>query len=82
MNIQTFQASPSTIQPGGTSHLELGDPGRHFGYHLAGSWQRERPHGSAQVSPTATTTYTLTATGPAGTANATVVVTVQAVPGA
>jgi hypothetical protein len=34
--------------------------------------------GTAQVSPAATTTYTLTATGPAGTVNATVVVTVQA----
>ena len=76
VNIQLFQASPSTIQPGGTSTLSWIIQGATSATISPAPGSVNASQGSAQVSPAATTTYTLTATGPGGTANATVVVTV------
>jgi hypothetical protein len=81
VTIQLFQATPSTIQPGGTSTLNwivqgatsitiTPNPG-------SGSNSFNPSSGSVQVTPSATTTYTLSATGPGGTSNATAVVTVS-----
>jgi len=78
VSVATFTASPSTIAPGGTSTLSWVVLNATSVTIAPAPGAVNAGTGSAQVSPAATTTYTLTATGPAGTVNASVVVTVQA----
>jgi hypothetical protein len=79
ISIQVFQATPASIAPGATSTLQWVvqnattvtiSPGFTSGVNAQS--------GTETVSPTATTTYTLTASGPAGTTpvTATAIVTV------
>jgi len=77
VSVATFTASPSTIAPGGTSTLTWVVENATSVTISPAPGAVNASSGSAQVSPTATTTYTLTATGPAGTVNATAVVTVS-----
>jgi len=80
-SIATFTASPSTIQPGGTSTLNWVLVNASTASISPGIGNVNATSGSVQVTPSATTTYTLTATNAANqTVNATVVVTVQAAP--
>jgi len=77
--IATFTASPSTITPGATSTLSWVLVNASSATITPGIGSVNATSGTAQVSPAATTTYTLTATNAAGqSVNATVVVTVQA----
>ncbi|HEX3747515.1 MAG TPA: OmpA family protein [Bryobacteraceae bacterium] len=81
VTVTLFQASPSTIQPGGTSTLSWVIQGATTVSISPNVGNVNPTSGSAQVTPSATTTYTLTATGTAGTTTtATTVVTVQAAP--
>ncbi len=80
VTIQLFQATPSTIQPGGTSTLNWIVQGATTVTISGISGSLNASTGSTQVTPTVTTTYTMTATGPAGTTTASTVVTVQAGP--
>jgi hypothetical protein len=73
--VVSFTATPPTITAGQTSMLSWTTANAtsvsiNFG---VGS---QPPNGSVPVSPAVTTTYTLTATGPGGTSNATTTVTV------
>jgi len=80
-SVATFTASPSTIQPGGTSTLSWVLENAQTASISPGIGNVNATSGSVQVSPAATTTYTLTATNAANqTVTSTVVVTVQAAP--
>lgn len=72
--ILSFTATPSAIAPGGTSTLEWSVSGVDFATidPVGGVFA----NGSIDVSPTKTTTYRITAKNEAGTATATVIVTV------
>lgn len=72
--ILSFTATPSAIPPGGTSTLQWSVSGVEFATidPVGGVFA----NGSIDVSPTKTTVYRITATNAAGTATATVVVTV------
>jgi len=72
--ILSFTATPSAIGPGGTSTLQWSVSGVQFAtIDPVGGVFAE---GSIDVSPAKTTTYRITATNEAGTATATVIVTV------
>jgi hypothetical protein len=79
VTIVLFQATPSTIQPGGNSILSWVVQNATT-VTISGITGNLNPNsGSTQVTPAATTTYTLTATGSGGsTVTAQAVVTVQA----
>jgi hypothetical protein len=78
-SVATFTASPSTINPGGTSTLSWVVLNATSVTISPAPGSVNAGSGSVQVSPAATTTYTLTATNSQGqSVNATVVVTVQA----
>lgn len=77
VSVATFTASPSTIQPGGTSTLSWVVLNATTVTISPGVGSVNAGTGSTQVSPAATTTYTMTATGPAGTVTSSVVVTVS-----
>ena len=80
-NILLFQATPSTIQPGGTSTLNWIVQNATTVTISGISGNLNPGSGSTQVTPAATTTYTLTATSSGGgTVTATAVVTVSAAP--
>ena len=82
VTILVFQATPSTVAPGGSSTLNWVVQNATSVTISPGPGSVNATSGSVSVTPTATTTYTLTATGPAGTVpvNATTIVTVSAVP--
>jgi hypothetical protein len=74
--IGSFTASPTSIGPGGSSKLSWTSTGAARVAITPGTFTSTSASGSTTVSPTATTTYKLTATneagGEVGTANATV----------
>jgi hypothetical protein len=72
--IITFTATPSTISPGGSATIEWSVDGVDFV--TIDPIGDEFAEGSLDVSPKKTTVYRLTATNAAGTASATVTVTV------
>ena len=72
-----FDASPSNITAGQTATLTWIVQGA-SGVSINNGVGNVANSGSTQVSPTATTTYTLTATGPTGPITATAIVTVGA----
>jgi hypothetical protein len=78
VSILVFQATPSTIAPGGTSTLNWVVQNATTVTITGITGNLSPTSGSTQVSPAATTTYTLTATGSGGsTVTAQAVVTVQ-----
>jgi hypothetical protein len=81
--ITRFSATPDRILPGQPSILEWNVTGATSVSITPGVGNNLRPQGSATVTPAATTTYTLVATGTGGrTQQATVTVTVGAAPAA
>ncbi|MDX2153978.1 MAG: OmpA family protein [Bryobacteraceae bacterium] len=77
--VVSFTAQPATIQSGQSSTLTWNVEGAtSVSISTLGTVANS---GSQQVSPTATTTYTLTATNPAGQTTATATVTVTSAPG-
>lgn len=76
LQIDQFLATPANIQPGQTATLNWTVTGATSVTISPGIGSVNARTGSSQVSPTQTTTYTLTATGPNGSVNATAVVTV------
>jgi hypothetical protein len=82
-SIVQFVANPALIQPGGSSTLQWITQNVTTVSIAPGIGVVNAPtSGSVAVSPAATTTYTMTATGPSGTVTQTVVVTVgPAAPG-
>jgi hypothetical protein len=75
----SFSASPSTIQQGQSSSLSW-DSLRAESAHIDNGIGAVAVDGNFFVSPEHTTTYTLTVTGPAGSANSRVTVQVTATP--
>jgi len=75
----SFSASPSTIEQGQSSSLSW-DSLRAESAHIDNGIGAVALDGSTVVSPDTTSTYTLTATGPAGSTNAKVTVHVTASP--
>jgi len=71
-----FFATPNNIQPGQTSTLTWVVTGASSVSISPGIGSVNPASGTTQVTPQQTTTYTLTATGPNGSVNATAVVTV------
>jgi hypothetical protein len=81
VSILVFQATPSSIAPGGTSTLNWAVQNATSVTISGVTGTLTVPSGSTQVSPSTTTTYTLTATGQGNsTVTATTVVTVTANP--
>jgi len=80
VSILVFQATPSSITPGSTSTLTWATQNATTVTISGVSGTLNATSGSTQVTPAATTTYTLTATGAGGTVTATAVVTVTAAP--
>ncbi len=77
--ITAFTASPASVGLGGTSTLSWSTTNTSSVAIDNNVLASGGPNGSQTVSPTATTTYTLTATGPAGTTTAQTTVTVNPV---
>lgn len=75
----TLQASSTMVQQGGNTTLSWSSTNA-TALTLVPSVGSVAPEGSAKVSPTESTTYTITATGPGGKADATVRITVGASP--
>ncbi len=80
VSILVFQATPSTIAPGATSTLNWVVQNASTVTISGVTGNLSPTSGSTQVTPAATTTYTLTATGSGGTVTAAAVVTVSANP--
>jgi hypothetical protein len=76
-DIAFFQASPDTIIAGGCTTLEWGAVTNATQVIIDQGVGGVATPGSQSVCPAATTTYAMTATGPGGTSNASVTVTVQ-----
>jgi len=76
--IAFFQANPGTILSGGCTTLEWGAVTGATAVVIDQGIGGVATPGSQSVCPAATTTYIMTATGPGGTATASVTVTVQA----
>jgi uncharacterized cupredoxin-like copper-binding protein len=81
VRILQFSANPAGIQPGQASTLTWVVENATSVTINPGIGTVDAHSGSVSVSPTSTTTYTLAATGPAGTVNATVTVQVGNQPG-
>lgn len=77
--ITTFSANPPSIPSGGSSILSWTTANAAFVSIDQGVGSILPANGSVSVKPAATTTYTLTATSPAGTKSATTTVTVTGV---
>jgi peptidoglycan-associated lipoprotein len=77
----TLQASPTTIDKGGTSTLSWNSTDA-TQLAIAPDVGAVTAQGSTKVTPADSTTYTITATGPGGSASATASVTVNAPPAA
>jgi len=75
----TLQASPTTIDKGGTSTLSWNSTDA-TQLSIAPDVGAVTAQGSTKVTPADSTTYTITATGPGGSASATASVTVNAPP--
>ena len=75
--IAFFQANPGTIISGQCTTLEWGAVTNATEVHIDQGIGGVATPGSQSVCPAATTTYLMTATGPGGTATASVTVTVQ-----
>ncbi len=75
-----FTAEPSTIQRGQSSTLRWEVTGNVTSVSINNGIGTVRSTGNQQVSPTASTTYTLTATGPGGSITGSATVTVVAPP--
>jgi peptidoglycan-associated lipoprotein len=75
----TLQASPTTIDKGGSSTLSWNSTDA-TQLSIAPGVGAVTAQGSTKVSPSDTTTYTVTATGPGGSTSATTTVTVNAPP--
>ncbi len=75
----TLNASTTFAKPGDTVRLTWSSTNA-TDLNLAPGIGKVAPEGSTPVRPTESTTYTITATGPGGTADATVRVTVSAAP--
>ncbi len=73
----TLQASPTSIQKGGSATLTWSSTNA-TELNLAPGLGRVSPEGSTRVTPEESTTYTITATGPGGNAESTARVTVAA----
>jgi YD repeat-containing protein len=71
----SISANPASVQQGGSSTLSWSSTDA-TSCSIDQGIGTVAPNGSTPVSPAATTTYTITATGPGGTANATTTVTV------
>jgi hypothetical protein len=78
--ITSFAASPTSINSGSSSVLSWAATGATSISMSPGSFSSTFPNGSFSVSPTATTTYTLTAINSVGSKTATATVTVAANP--
>jgi len=76
--ITSFVAVPASISAGTSSRLSWAATGATSISITPGSFTSTFPNGSASVSPTATTTYTLMATNAAGSVTSTAIVTVTA----
>ena len=76
--ISSFTASPTSISSGSSSTLSWSTTGATSIAITPGTFTSTSASGSTSVSPTATTTYTLTATNTAGSTVATAKVTVTA----
>ena len=76
--ISSFTASPTSITSGSSSTLSWATTGATSIAITPGTFTSTSATGSTSVSPTATTTYTLTATNTAGSTTATAKVTVTA----
>jgi outer membrane protein OmpA-like peptidoglycan-associated protein len=76
VQITSFTGSPTNIQAGQTATLSWTVAGATSVSISPGIGSVNAQSGSTQVSPQQTTTYTLTATGPGGSVNATAVVSV------
>jgi PKD repeat protein len=74
--INTFSASPSSINSGSSSSLNWSTSGATTIAITPGSFTSTLASGSTSVSPPSTTTYTLTATNSAGSTNSVATVTV------
>lgn len=72
----TLNASPTSIDPGGTVTLSWSSTNA-TDLNIAPGVGKVAPEGSTPVNPTESTTYTITATGPGGTANASASVSVK-----
>jgi hypothetical protein len=82
VRILQFSAAPAALQPGQSSTLTWVIENATSATITPGPGNVDAKSGSVSVNPSATTTYTLAATGPGGTVNATVTVQVgAAVPG-
>ena len=77
-SIQSFTASPTGISAGGSSTLSWATTGATSISISPGAFTSNLASGTTSVSPSSTTTYTLTATNAAGFVTATATVTVQA----
>ncbi|MDX1824356.1 MAG: Ig-like domain-containing protein, partial [Thiohalomonadales bacterium] len=75
----SFSASPSSIEPGQSSSLSWNSQGAES-VHIDHGIGAVAPDGSTIISPESTTTFTITVTGPTGSANAKVTVRVIASP--
>jgi peptidoglycan-associated lipoprotein len=75
-----FTAEPSTIQRGQSSTLRWEITGNATSVSIDNGIGTVRNTGSQQVSPTSSTTYTLTASGPGGSVTASATVTVATPP--
>ena len=80
--ISSFTASPTSITSGSSSTLSWVTSGATSIAITPGTFTSTTASGSTSVSPTATTTYTLTATNAAGSVTATATVTLTAAGGA
>jgi hypothetical protein len=76
--ISSFAANPTSINSGSSSTLSWSTSGATSIAITPGSFTSSSASGSTSVSPTATTTYTLTATNAAGSVTATAKVTIVA----
>jgi len=78
--VAQFSAEPSTIQRGQSATLRWEVSGETTNVSINQGVGTVRSTGSQQVSPSSSTTYTLTATGPGGTTTASATVSVAAPP--
>ena len=78
VRVLRFDAAPNTIRPGQSSHLTWVVEGADSVTIQPAPGKVDPKAGSADVTLQQTTTYTLTAQGPGGTVNQTVIVTVSA----
>jgi hypothetical protein len=78
--ITSFTASPASIEAGASSTLTWKTTGATLIAITPGTFESFSAYGSKTVKPTATTTYTLTATDSTGSVNATAAITVTPAP--